>query len=138
MKPVFFLLLLVVMVVACSTPKGTSKMNDVAEEQTAVDTTEYEVETFNRRFDQWYQKYQDPAKYKSQAYYESWNEQYVAAWNAKCARGGKDWHFDPVVGYKPNEDYGFEMNHKLFYYFMYVENVLKIQILPGGPKSYKP
>ncbi|HPF50644.1 MAG TPA: DUF6146 family protein [Draconibacterium sp.] len=139
MKPVFFLLWLVVMTVACSTPKSASKMDDVAKAQTAAaDTTEYEVETFNKRFDQWYQKYQDPAKYKSQAYYESWNEQYVAAWNAKCARGGKDWHFDPVVGYKANEDYGFEMNHKLFYYFMYVENVLKIQILPGGPKDYKP
>ena len=42
--------------------------------------------------------------------------------------------FEPIIGYDPTVDYGFELNHKLFYYFQYVENVLKIQIMPGGPK----
>ncbi len=139
MRSVFILLTLVlVLSVSCSTQKSASKSDIAEKEQNTDDATEYDVETFNRRFDQWYRQYQDPAMYKSQAFYTSWNEQYVAAWNAKCARGVKDWPFEPVVGYKSNEDYGFEMNHKLFYYFMYVENVLKIQIIPGGPKNYRP
>lgn len=138
MKAFYLLVLVLVLTVACSTPKSASKSENAAAKQNSADTMEYEVETFNKRFDQWYQKYQDPALYKSLSFYKSWNEQYVSAWNAKCARGGKDWPFEPVVGYKTNEDYGFEMNHKLFYYFMYVENVLKIQIIPGGPKNYRP
>jgi len=28
-----------------------------------------------------------------------------------------------------------ELNHKLFYYFQYVEHVLKIQIMSGGPHA---
>jgi len=32
-------------------------------------------------------------------------------------------------------DYGIEINHELFYYFQYVEQVLKIQIMPGGPRA---
>lgn len=138
MKVIFFLLLVVLLAAGCSSQKSALKMNKAGNDQSSADTTEYEVETFNKRFEQWYRQYQNPATYKSQAYYEAWNEQYVTAWNAKCARAGKNWPFEPVVGYKPDEDYGFEMNHKLFYYFMFVENVLKIQIIPGGPKTYKP
>lgn len=138
MKQLFFLILIVAVTAACSTQKKVLEQNNSGKEQITVDTTEYDVETFDKRFEQWYKSYQKPSMYKSQAYYESWNYQYVTAWNAKCRRGGKDWHFEPVVGYKANEDYGFEMNHKLFYYFMYVENVLNISILPGGPKNYAP
>lgn len=136
MKPIFFFILMLGLAVACSTPKNTSKDNKTGDELTIVDSTEYDVETFDRKFDVWYQHYQNPAMYKTQAYYESWNKQYVSAWNAKCVRGGKTWPFEPVVGYNNDEDYGFEMNHKLFYYFMYVENVLKIKVLPGGPTTY--
>ena len=43
--------------------------------------------------------------------------------------------FEPIIGYEPTVDYGFDLNHELFYYFQYVENVLKIQIMPGGSKA---
>ncbi len=138
MKQFFFLLLIVWIVGACSTQRSSSKSGKNGDDMIIIDTTEYDVETFDKKFDQWYQYYQKPSMYKAQSYYESWNRQYVSAWNAKCLRGGKNWTFEPVVGYENTEDYGFEMNHKLFYYFMYVENVLKIQILPGGPKVYQP
>ena len=138
MKRFFFPLLVISLLLACSTQKSVPNTNSVSNQVSFTDSTEYEVETFDRKFDQWYQLYRNPSNYKSQAYYESWNQQYVSAWNAKCKRGGKDWPFEPVVGYNLGEDYGFEMNHKLFYYFMYVENVLKIQVLPGGPKTFDP
>lgn len=135
MKRILFFTVLVVLLYACKTQKLFVNEKQSATEE-LQDSTVYEMETFDNRFDKWYEYHQDPAKYRSQAYYESWNEQYVLAWNAKCQRAGKNWDFEPVVGYEPGEDYGFELNHKLFYYFMYVENILNIPILPGGPKNY--
>lgn len=67
-------------------------------------------------------------------YYENWNRQYVAAWNAKAANPIRYPFFQPIQGYDPTEHYGLKLNRKLFYYFQYVQNVLKIPILPaGGP-----
>ncbi|MDX8341332.1 DUF6146 family protein [Draconibacterium sp. IB214405] len=123
-----------VLVVACSGSKNVAQGEKKSVEVTGEDSVEYDVETFNANFDVWYQRQNTPASYRSQSYYESWNKQYVSAWNAKCASPSPSWNFEPVVGYDVNEDYGFEMNHKLFYYFMYVENVLKKKIIPGGPK----
>ena len=118
---------------ACSGTKQVAESETSSVEVTGKDSIEYDVETFNAKFDIWYELQNTPVNYRSQAYYESWNKQYVSAWNAKCASPSPSWNFEPVVGYDPTEDYGFEMNHKLFYYFMYVENVLKKKIIPGGP-----
>lgn len=123
-----------VLISACSGSKNTAKSERTSVEVTGKDSVEYDVETFNTNFDIWYQRQNTPASYRLQSYYEIWNKQYVSAWNAKCASPLQGWNFEPVVGYDPNEDYGFEMNHKLFYYFMYVENVLKKKIISGGPK----
>lgn len=123
----------VVLFGACSGVKHAAESEKQYVEVTGQDSVEYDVETFDAKFDMWYQLQNTPATYRPQSYYESWNRQYVSAWNAKCAVGSPDWTFEPVVGYDPAEDYGFEMNHKLFYYFMYVERVLKRKIIPGGP-----
>ena len=79
--------------------------------------------------------HKNPAKYRSQQYYENWNRQYVIAWNHNAHVGKKNSFFEPIIGYEYNIDYGFELNHELFYYFQYVEHVLKIQIMPGGPQT---
>lgn len=137
MKQLFWIVILLAFVFACNTQKSVLNVTK-SNESAATDSTEYEMETFDNKFKNWYQYYKKPSLYKSQEYYESWNRQYVSAWNAKCAHPGKNWHFEPVVGYHAGEDYGFELNHELFYYFMYVENVLNIPIIPGGPKNYGP
>jgi len=79
----------------------------------------------------------NPSEYKSQSYYEYWNKQYVSAWNSKAIQNDSNSFFEPIVGYDSTVDYGFELNHKLFYYFQYVENILKISIMSGGPKSIR-
>lgn len=133
MRRIFYLAAVVFLVYACSTQKNAVQVSSNEEEITVADSLEYDVETFDGRFDSWYQFYKSPAQYRSQEYYEGWNRQYVNAWNARCASPTRRWQFDPVIGYEPNEDYGFELNHKLFHYFMYVENVLKIRIISNGP-----
>lgn len=123
------------LVVACSTQKGLVKVNSVDLGNVAEDSLEYDIETFDAKFESWYLLQKSPAKFRSQQYYESWNRQYVSAWNYNATSGHKSSFFEPILGYEPNIDYGFDLNHELFYYFQYVEHVLKIKIMPGGPQT---
>lgn len=119
---------------ACSAPKGIVSVEKSEAEILEADSLEYDVETFDNKFESWYLMHKSPANYRSQDYYENWNRQYVLAWNSRATNARRNTFFEPIVGYDPNTDYGFDVNHELFYYFQYVENVLKIKILQGGPK----
>lgn len=135
MKQKIFWLGIILLIAACSTQKGLVEIKNNMAESTVEDSLEYELETFDGRFETWYQMHNNPSTYRSQQYYENWNRQYISAWNFNALNGRKNSFFEPIVGYEFTVDYGFELNHKLFYYFQYVEQVLKIQIMPGGPKA---
>lgn len=135
MKPfiIFFGLLLAIL--ACSGPRNTPQIKANNETEAEDDSLQYDLETFDARFDTWYALNNNPSQYRSQEYYENWNRQYVVSWNIKATQPGNRF-FETIVGYEPTVDYGFELNHKLFYYFLYVERVLNIQIMAGGPQGY--
>lgn len=131
MKKLIYILV-IVFLGACASKKQILKEHKPEVEIATSDSVEYDLETFDYQFETWYQLHNNPSQYRSQNYYENWNQQYVLAWNAKSAFD-KSGFFEPIIGYDPTVDYGFEINHELFYYFMYVERVLKIKIMPGGP-----
>jgi Family of unknown function (DUF6146) len=134
MRLFYILIVLILLIWACSSPKSVVKV-ELNEVVAASDSTAYELLTFDSKFESWYVLQNSPAKFRSQSYYESWNRQYVSAWNFNAVQSSKSNFFEPIVGYEPQVDYGFEINHKLFHYFQYVENVLKIEIMPNGPKA---
>lgn len=119
-------------IAGCSGPKGIVSLEangDVANE----DSLEYELIVLDPEFETWYMLQDSPARYRSQQYYEGWNRQYVSAWNSHARTPGRRSFFQTIIGYEPNVDYGFKLNHKLFYYFQYVEQKLKIPILNHSP-----
>lgn len=130
----WMMVILVLLVWACATQRGVVRV-EKSEEVTASDSLEYELVTFDGKFESCYSMQNAPSRYRSQEYYENWNRQYVNEWNYNSMQTGKGNFFEYIHGYDPTVDYGFELNHKLFYYFQYVENVLKIKILPAGPKT---
>lgn len=134
MKQIFLLPVILMLLFSCNAPKQLATNQEAPTLEESGNDMEYDVEMFNEQFESWYLIQDSPSTYRTQAYYENWNKQYVAAWNIKCASPQDGWDFDRVVGYNPSEDYGFELNHKLFYYFQYVEHVLDIPILVNGPK----
>ena len=137
MRKISFGIVVLLFIWACSTQKGAVKVSHVSEE-IAEDSVEYDIETFDAKFDTWYQLHKSPAMYRSQQYYESWNKQYVTSWNINAMTGKHNNFFEHIVGYNPTIDYGFDLNHELFHYFQYVEHVLKIEIIPGGgPKAVR-
>ncbi len=133
MKKVVLLIVLAVFIASCSGPKNAVKIEPNANEAVQQDSTEYELVVFDPHFESWYLLHDSPALYQSQGYYEGWNQQYVNQWNYLAAHSRRGSFFEPIVGYEPGVDYGFELNHKLFYYFQYVERVLRIPILPNRP-----
>lgn len=135
MRQILLWLGILLFTAACSTQKGFVEVKNNNGESIAEDSVEYELETFDGRFETWYELHNNPSMYRSQQYYEFWNRQYVSAWNYNAMNGRRNSFFEPIVGYEFAVDYGFELNHQLFYYFQYVERVLNIQIMPGGPKA---
>jgi len=135
-RNILFILAPLSIIIACSTQKGTVHIDNRADETIAEeDSIQHELETFDSKFETWYALQNSPARYRSETYYENWNRQYVSAWNYNATNPQKSDFFEPIVGWDPTVDYEFEIDHELFYYFMYVENVLKIQIMPGGPRA---
>ena len=135
MKQILFFAGALFFIIACSTQKGVVEIENNMDDSVAGDSVEYELETFDSNFDAWYSLHNNQSQYRSKEYYEGWNRRYIDAWNFNASQPGKRSFFQSVIGWDPTVDYGFELNHKLFYYFQYVERVLGIQIMPGGPRS---
>jgi hypothetical protein len=135
-KALLFTLALVAALAACSGPKGVVAIQPGDEKDQSEDSVSHELIVLDPGFESWYLVHGSPTKYRSQAYYETWNHQYVTEWNLKAALPGERSFFQPIQGYERGVDYGFELNHKLFYYFQYVERVLKIPIIANRPEFF--
>ena len=135
-KLFFYILALTAAMAACSGPKGVVAIEPNDEAVTEEDSISYELIVLDPGFESWYLLHGTPAKYRSQSYYEGWNHQYVSAWNYNATTSRRRSFFQPIHGYERGVDYGFELNHKLFYYFQYVERVLKIPIMEHGPATF--
>ncbi|UBM63135.1 DUF6146 family protein [Candidatus Sulfidibacterium hydrothermale] len=135
MKKIVFWLGILLLAASCSSQKKvTAKKTKPVVEIAKKDSVQYKLETFDQKFESWYAMHNNPSQYRTLSYYEYWNKQYVAAWNAKASDPIRNPFFETIIGYDPSVNYGLKLNHKLFYYFQYVEHVLKIPILPnGGP-----
>lgn len=133
MKYLPLIAVIVLLIVACA-----GKKELIIEENTdnPEDSVTYELIVLDPGFESWYELHSSPAKDHTQSYYESWNQRYVNAWNYQRMGYRYAQLIEGNIDYEPNIDYGFELNRKLFYYFMYVENELDILLIPDGPKTY--
>lgn len=128
----YFLLIVFVVFASCSGSRKLPKVDIKNTDSQATDSVEYELIVFDPGFESWYLSYSKPSWYHSQNYYESWNRQYVSEWNHKAMSSRYSRFFETTIDYDLYTDYGLELNHRLFYYFQYVEKVLKIDILSAG------
>ena len=127
------ILLSLLFVVACATVhKQTGKQ--ISTPVVESDSISYELIVLDPGFESWYTIHNDPTRYHSQEYYELWNDRYVKVWNSGSLSRNHD--LIGIINYDSNIDYGFEINQKLFAYFRYVEKVLGIPILKGGPAGF--
>jgi len=127
-----YIIIFLVILASCAGNKKLSKVAINNHYTEISDSTEYELIVFDQGFETWFLIHSKPEWYHSQDYYETWNRQYITAWNSKAIDPRYSRFFESSIDYDPFIDYGLELNHKLFYYFMFVEKELKIPILPPG------
>lgn len=90
------------------------------------DSLEYEIVVIDPGFESWFVKNRKPKWYYEQSYLETWNLRYVREWNFRVTsvrfqQAYPNNPFDEQIDYNPRNDYGLEVNWKLYHYFKYIE-----------------
>ena len=142
MKSVFYILLICSLLVACNSSKSKSvtdnsipvKSNDTI--SISNDALEYEIIIIEPGFGTWLVSRARPEGFYSQSFLESKNIQYVTAWNSRVINPQKfDGNlYEMQINYQYGTDYGYEVNYKLYNYFIYFQNKYKQQLAGIVPR----
>ncbi|MEO1010154.1 MAG: DUF6146 family protein [Bacteroidota bacterium] len=151
MKRVFLksglLALLLVLIYACGAGKETAIELSEAEKEIfnymendtvtiADEDSEYEIIIIDPGFNQWLRTIPKPEGYYSQNYLENRNQILVTNWNLRATQ---PFNFDPdlylmQIDYDSQIDYGYEVNYKLYFYFVYFQRRYNQRLGPWLPR----
>jgi hypothetical protein len=102
-----------------SEPPDTLRFENNGE---ANDSVTYELIVLDPEFDFWFARTHRGEWYYSQSYLESWNQQLVSQWNSQVGMRTRRGCIPEIyIHYDSHIDYGKALNHKLFYYFRFVQ-----------------
>lgn len=93
-----------------------------------IDTTQYDITIIDPGFDQWYFFRYSQAKDLSNEIYKSKNLFAVSNWNNYYLRGRYASVINNHLFYDNTTDYGIEVNRKLYWYFVYIEETYRIPL----------
>jgi len=141
MKNLFLILLICFGVISCKTPQKANVSNQVSEvEQDTVrianDELEYEIIIIEPGFNTWLESIARPEGYYSQQFLETRNNLLVTEWNSRVLQPQKynPSLYEMQIDYRPNIDYGYEVNYKLYNYFIYFQITHKQQLTGFTPR----
>lgn len=99
----------------------------------ANDSLEYEIIIIDIGFNNFLNSVAKPEGFYSQQYLEARNKVWVVTWNQR-ANNPRQFNasiYENVIDYQPFVDYGYEVNYKLFNYFLFAQQKYKMN-LGGG------
>jgi hypothetical protein len=99
----------------------------------ANDSLEYEVIIIDPGFTLFLNATAQPEGYYSQNYLETRNRVWVLEWNNR-ARNPMQYNasiYENIVDYQSTIDYGYEVNYKLFNYFLFAQKKYKMNLGSG-------
>lgn len=146
MKTLLYILLVCGFIMGCNAPKTITSQKSKTEKELAInssdtvtianDELEYEIIIIEPGFNSWLVSRAKPEGYYSQNYLENRNYQYVVAWNSRVLQSQR---YDPSlyelqIDYQPGIDYGYEVNYKLYNYFIYFQLTYKQQLAGFVPR----
>jgi len=141
-----FVLTMILSLASCNSTKQAIAVTDeekVAFSQTEGDTiaiadekTSYQIIIIEPGFDFWLQSIAKPEGYYSQSFLENRNHLYVIEWNSRVLQ---PFRYDPnlyemQIDYNPQIDYGYEVNYKLYNYFIYFQRKYNQRLGPFVPR----
>lgn len=131
MKIIARILLICGLIIGCNTTQPvTSKSNDdlVATKLNDTvkienDSIEYQIIIIEPGFNTWLASTARPEGYYSQKYMETRNIIFVNEWNARVTQPQRynPSLYDMRIDYRLGIDYGYEVNYKLYNYFIYFQ-----------------
>lgn len=109
------------------------------EEDTVViadDKTEYEIIIIEPGFQTWLQSIARPEGYYSQSFLENRNRILVINWNQRVLQPLRyNPHlYEMQINYDQSIDYGYEVNYKLYNYFVYFQRKYNQRLGPFLPR----
>ena len=122
---------------ACSSiPTNKTKLPKEAAVLIANDSLEYEIIIIDIGFTAYLTSTAKPEGFYTQEYMENRNSIWVASWNSRAQSPSKynTRIYENIIDYQSQEDYGYEVNYKLFNYFLFAQRKYKIN-LGGGFRS---
>lgn len=144
MKAFFYTILVCGFLIGCNSYKTSSTKNNQELDSTVSNDTvsiankdlEYEIIIIEPGFNFWLASTAKPEGYYSQSYLENKNIFYVTEWNNRVNQPQR---FDPnlyemQIDYQQGIDYGYEVNYKLYNYFVYFQLKYKQQLAGFLPR----
>jgi len=142
MKNTVLILLICLGAISCNTAKKANTNKDMisnVEEDTvkiANEDLEYEIIIIEPGFNTWLLSIAKPEGYYSQSFLETRNQMLVSEWNSRVLQPHR---YNPSlyemrIDYDPNIDYGYEVNYKLYNYFIYFQITHKQQLTGFTPR----
>lgn len=136
MKQILGALVIIGSILACSSSNKINTADSTEKEFTkkgndtvtiASEKTEYEITIIEPGFNYWLQSVARPEGYYSQSFLETRNQILVTEWNQRVLQPQR---FDPNlyelrIDYSPSIDYGYEVNYKLYNYFIFFQRRYK-------------
>lgn len=127
MKNLFYVIILGLFIYSCSSTKSRdmNTSNDADVNDTVVianEELEYEIIIIEPGFSYFLNSEARPEGYYTQSYLENKNRFLVSDYNLRVQQ---PFRYDPdiyvqEINYDPNIDYGYEVNYKLYNYFVYL------------------
>lgn len=129
---------IILIVCSCTTSKKTVEADNSSAQigdtiKITSDKTEYEIIIIEPGFNVWLNTTARPEGFYNQTYLENKNIFYVQAWNNRVLQPQR---YNPnlyemQIDYRQNIDYGYELNYKLYNYFIYFQNKYNQNLLGG-------
>lgn len=117
-----------------ASPLQYSKQNDTI--HISNESLEYEIIIIEPGFHNWLESIARPEGYYSQSFLENRNALYVIEWNQRVFQPQR---FDASlyelqIDYQQNIDYGYEVNYRLYNYFIYFQLKYNQRLGPFTPR----
>ena len=115
------------------------KKSNIQKEEPVVianDSLEYQIIIIDLGFTSFLNSVAQPEGYYSQNYLEARNRVWVLEWNNRV-RNPHQFNsnvYENIIDYQHNIDYGYDVNYKLFNYFLFAQQKYKMK-LGGGFSS---
>ncbi len=129
MKPFIKFIVAVLLVTSCNSSQSIAEASnepDVPEEdlfRLTSDELEYDIIIIEPGFNAWLASIARPEGYYSQPFMEARNRIFVQEWNSRVLQPLRydSNMYQLQIDYLPNVDYGYEVNYKLYNYFIYFQ-----------------